>query len=457
MHRIVIIGAGFSGTLVAVQLLRQSRRPLHITLVERRQAQIAAGVAYGTASPCHLLNVPAGAISALPDQPDHFLRWARSRTLDPAIDAGAFLPRRLYGDYLRELFNDSLRGAATGCQLELVIDEAVAVRPQPGGARVQLRGGRVLTATQVVLALGNFPPGQAFAAGSARYHAEPWSAGVLAALLAARSCLIIGTGLTMVDLAIELQEQGYTGAIHVVSRRGLLPATHAAPNVSGPPPGWIETPSTARALLRQLRRQIAACGDWRACIDALRPHSQTLWRALPLAEQRRFLRHLRPYWDSHRHRLAPRLAQQLDTLLAEGQLRRHVGRIEAIETAAAGVAVRIRRRGGGSEILHVEQVVNCTGSESDYRKLKSPLVTHLLGQGLVRSDALGLGLAVDADCALLNAHGVASPWLYTLGPVQKGTLWETTAVPELRQQAQALAAVLLAAAARRLAAHRSAG
>lgn len=134
-------------------------------------------------------------------------------------------------------------------------------------------------------------------------------------------------------------------------------------------------------LLRQLRCRIEACGDWRACIDALRPHSQALRRALPLAEQRRFLRHLRPYWDSHR--LAPRLAQQLDA----GQLRRHVGRIETIETAAAGVAVRIRRRGGCSEILQVEQVVNCTGSESDYRKLKSPLEAHLLGQGLVRSDA----------------------------------------------------------------------
>ncbi|HWY24061.1 MAG TPA: hypothetical protein VNX47_04035, partial [Nevskia sp.] len=58
-------------------------------------------------------------------------------------------------------------------------------------------------------------------------------------------------------------------------------------------------------------------------------------------------------------------------------------------------------------------------------------------------DALGLGLLTDAQGALLDRDGQASTWLYTLGPARKGQLWETTAVPEIRVQAQALARRLL--------------
>jgi uncharacterized NAD(P)/FAD-binding protein YdhS len=197
--------------------------------------------------------------------------------------------------------------------------------------------------------------------------------------------------------------------------------------------------------LRLVRSRIESEGaDWRAVIDSLRPHSQELWCDLSVAEQRRFLRHLRHYWDLHRHRVAPLVDEALDGLLRSGRLLRHVGWLQACTESADGITVTYRPRGRSvAETIQVDAVVNCSGSESDYRKLDSPLVRSLLGQGLARPDPLHLGLDVAANGALVGTDGIPSQQLFTLGPPKKGMLWETTAVPELRGQAAELAEVLL--------------
>jgi uncharacterized NAD(P)/FAD-binding protein YdhS len=301
-----------------------------------------------------------------------------------------------------------------------------------------------------VLALGNFPPGHPTVANadfyaSDHYHGNPWAPNLMSKLLETRACLLIGCGLTMVDWVIALNAAGYQGCIHAISRRGIWPQTHAqvAPtvsNIDAPTP-----PVTARAWLRVLRHQIRDTGaDWRAVLDALRPVSQRLWQHLPLTEQRRFLRHLHPFWDGHRHRLAPVIAGQLAALLHTGQLNRHVGRIQDYRTADTAVEVLIHPRGRGQTYsLSVDAVANCSGAESDYRQLESPLIRNLLSQGLLRPDPLRLGLEVAADGALLGEDGRPSARLYTLGPPVKGKRWETTAVPEIRMQAERLAATLL--------------
>lgn len=456
---IAIVGAGFSGTLVAAHLLSRAKAPLTVHLIERDRGRFARGVAYSTTEDCHLLNVPAGNMSAYPDDREHFLRWAQARK-DELLDcpcvgevsAAAYLPRRAYGDYITRVLDEAERGAAPGVGLERRIDEVASLKVEEGAVGLRLASGAQLRADRVVLALGNFRPGDPSGADaafyrSARYHGDPWAPDVLERLLPTESCLLVGSGLTMVDWAITLDQAGYRGAIHVVSRRGLWPQRHKP----GAPAAFGVEPSGAvgavRKGLHSIRAFIRDTGaDWRPAIDALRPATPILWKSLGLSEQRRFLRHLRTLWDCHRHRLAPGIAARLDRMLESAQLVRHVGRIRGFRDEGGRVEVAIRPRGSDqSYVFNVDAVVNCSGSESDYRRLDSPLVKDLLVQRLIRPDPLALGLDVADNGALVDAEGAASGFLFTLGPPQKGRLWETTAVPEIRGQAARLSAELLGA------------
>jgi len=455
---IAIVGAGCSGTLLAVHLLKKTTQPLTIYLIERNPRQYGEGVAYSTSAACHLLNVPAANMSAFPEDPSHFFRWAQEnekKLLDlrwiTEVAPSAFLSRRSYGEYLSQILGEAEKTASGGGRLQRVIDEVVGVCIEANGVCLQLSSGEKLYAGRVVLALGNFLPGNPIVADpgfykSAHYQGNPWSAEGYEALLSTESCLLIGSGLTMADLCMNLKEAGYAGAIHILSRRGLWPKAHKL----GPPADFSidsdQQRPTIRNWLHTVREYIRSSGcNWRYVMDALRPSSQQLWKALSVAEQRRFLRHLRPYWDLHRHRLAPLVAEQLNELLRSGQLTRHVGRILNYQMLGEKVEVTLKARSAmENETFLVDRVVNCAGSESDYRKLDQPLILNLLSQKLVCSDALALGLITNTDGALIDADGIVSNKLYTLGPPQKGMLWESTAVPELRVQAMKLANTLLA-------------
>ena len=246
----------------------------------------------------------------------------------------------------------------------------------------------------------------------------------------------------MVDVALVLHAAGHRGRIFAASRHGLLPqphAPHAPLNLSLPP----ELPITTRALVRFVRQAVAQAAaqgqDWRAVIDALRPVTQPLWGQLADRERRRFLRHVRAYWDVHRHRIAPAVAATLASLRATGQLQVYGGRIQGYASSASGVAVRLALRHGGLLTLPVAHVVNCTGPSDDYARQPGPLWKMLFAQGLARPDPL-LGLWCAPDGRVLNAAGEPSDRLLTIGPPLKGALWESVAVPELRTQAAALAA-----------------
>ena len=455
ISRIAIIGSGFSGTLVAAHLLKRARSQTEITLLEKDPRQFGRGVAYGTDLGCHLLNVPAGNMSAFPDDPRHFLRWAQERQdhlLEPPwvtrVDAGSFLPRRAYGDYINDVLDEAVRKALAGVELIRKTEKVLGLSETPEGVSLRLLDGSRTMADKAVLALGNFPPGDPRLAepdfyDSCRYHGNPWEPGLLIKILETRSCLLIGGGLTMVDWAVALKQAGYQGSIHAISRRGLWPQAHAA---ATPTAFALDTATpSVRRWLQSLRRHIRETGcDWRAAIDAMRSTNQTLWTSLPLVEKRRFLRHLRPWWDCHRHRLSQIIAGKLQELFDSGQLVRHVGRILEYRERGDNVEVVLRPRGGGETvIIEADAVLNCSGSESDYRQLESPLVRDLLDQGLIRPDPLRLGLDVAADGALIHQDGTPSSRLFTLGPPEKGMLWETTAVPEVRVQAAALAEGLL--------------
>ncbi|MFZ0320484.1 MAG: FAD/NAD(P)-binding protein [Candidatus Sulfotelmatobacter sp.] len=444
---VAIIGGGFTGTTLAAQLLRRSGGSISVALIERG-ARPGRGVAYGTQCEEHLLNVPAKSMTAFPEDPEHFLRWARLN-YDPNVKPGDFLSRPLYGEYIASLLQQEIK--RNPGQIDHVQDEATSLARVGDMAEIGLRSGRTLFAEKVVFAFGNFPPGGPGLSGrtphSQRYVPNPWKAGALGDVSHDQSVLLVGSGLTSVDVAITLRRLDFSGTIHILSRRGLLPQTHKP--IALWPPFWPhQSPKTVRGLLRLIRTQVEAAekvgSGWRAVIDSLRPFTQEIWRSLSFKERRRFLRHVRPHWDVHRHRIAPAIGVPLALRIQDGQTKLHAGRIKAYAEDLDGVDVTYRERVSGQlERLRVDRVINCTGPESDCRKVDDLLLTDLLRRKLAQPDPLFLGLDVSPDGALIDAHGAASGFLYAIGPLRKGNLWETTAVPELRAQASELSMLLL--------------
>jgi uncharacterized NAD(P)/FAD-binding protein YdhS len=452
---VVVAGAGFSGVVTAAQLLRRGAGgPLRVVLVNR-SGTMARGVAYGTNSPAHVLNVPAGRMGASPDEPDGFLNFARAH--DPRVTAADFVPRHLYGDYLEHFLGESERAAAPGATLERAVDEVTKVEPVADGSSARVTGASGLDciADRVVLALGNYPPEDPRVADggfydSARYIRDPWARRASDAVDRSRPVLLIGSGLTMLDIALELVYRGVSVPMFAVSRHGLLPQPHRPVAAAAPhhrPPGIQTGPATAKAYLRavrdQVRRLSAEGGDWRTVLDSLRPLTPALWHELGLEERARFLRHVRPFWEVHRHRAAPAAAAAFRQLIDTGRLRVRAARVLAYEAVGDVVRVAIRPRGATTlEQLEVGTVINCTGPSSDVRTLRDPLIDFLRSRGMVRPDPLGLGIDTADDGALLDARGVASRVIYYVGPLLKASHWESTAVPELRVHASRLAATV---------------
>ena len=450
---VAIIGGGFTGATLAAQLLRKSGGRVSVALIER-SARLGRGVAYSTECAEHLLNVRAKNMSAYPEHPQHFLEWARINH-DPGDSPDNYLPRPLYGQYVASVLQQEIDHYPG--QVEHVQDEAVSIA-RVGETlvgettEIRLRSGRTLFAGTVAIALGNFPPGDPRLPGrtqhSLRYVSNPWKASALGDVPAVesdkdKSVLLVGSGLTSVDLAISLRQRGFRGTIHILSRRGLLPQTHKA---TAPwPRFWTEqSPGTVRGLLRLIRTQVEAAeragSGWRAVVESLRPFTQEIWSSLSLGERRRFLRHVRPYWDVHRHRIAPAVGDTIAKLVREGQIILSAGRVTNYRESTDHAEVELRdRETGARRVLHVDRVINCTGPETDCRRVDDPLMQNLLAQGLARPDPLFLGIDVDSKGALIDSNGIPSSFLYAIGPARKGSLWETIAVPEIRMQVAQLA------------------
>jgi uncharacterized NAD(P)/FAD-binding protein YdhS len=450
----VVIGGGFSGTAVATQLLRRGR-PARVILANRF-GPMGRGVAYGTLLEAHVLNVPAGGMSVLPDDADHFVRWARTR--DDAIRPETFVSRRVYGEYLESLLREAEHHAPRAASLERLVGVArdVEVRPDGESAEVVFAGARI-AADRIVLALGNYSPANPAAVGgefydSPRYVRDPWVRDSLDVVKAGESVLMLGTGLTMMDIVLDLAARGVRLPLFAISRHGLVPRTHravsAAPGPDALPPGLDRPPRSIARYTRLVRRHAAARaaegGDWRDVVAALRPLTPGLWAGLTHEERSRFLRHLRPWWDVHRHRAAPDTARAIEKMLVSGDLSVRAARILGYRPVANEVEVTIRPRGAAESVrVHVDRVVNCTGPSGDVRRVGDPLLDALLGRRLLRPDPFALGVETAADGALLDADGRPSRVLYLVGPLLKADHWEATAVPELRRHAARLAERLL--------------
>ena len=403
-----------------------ARRGIASVLVERAEPA-GLGVAYATLDSAHLLNVPAGNMSAWADVPDDFAR----RTGNPA----EFAQRREFGAYLGSILDEAV---STGCAAVMKGSAVSAQRDELGWA-IGIEGQEPILADAVVLAVGNQPPGRLAALDGAanRLISNPWSAAARKAIddSAANDApiMIVGTGLTMVDVVLSLDAQGHRGPILALSRRGLIPRGHSAyapapVDISAVPQG------NARKLLSWLRGRSAEVG-WRAAVDSLRPHSRVLWQSLEIREQRRFLRHARPWWDVHRHRIAPQVAALLVDMVASGRLEVTAGRLQSCQGVDGAVEVTFRRRSRADEHTgRFAYLFNCTGPLHSIARSADPLLSGLIENGQARADNLGIGLAVD-DASRVQG----SQRLWAVGPLTKGAFWEIVAVPDIRGQAAAVA------------------
>lgn len=420
---VLIVGGGFSGTMVAAQLVR---RGLRVVLVEGG-GRAGQGTAYSTRDAVHLLNVPAAKMSAWPDRPDDFVAAGH--------DGGSFAPRRDYGAYLGAILAEAVAGGLT-------LVEAQAVSATRGdGWEVALADGTHWRARALVLAQGNQPPEPMRVSDGIDANLfvnNPWGPEAQAAIARvaqdAGAVLVLGTGLTMVDTVLSLAAAGHEGRIVALSRRGQMPRAHAAHDPA--PVELGEVPQgNVLALWRWLRRRSAAVG-WRAAVDSLRPHAQALWRGLGDAEQRRFLRHARPYWDVHRHRIAPQVAAQLAEMIGAGRLEVVAGRVREVGAEDGALAASFARRGRDrADRARFAAVFNCTGPLGAMARTRDPLLRQMIAHGLVAIDPLGMGLAVDGESR-------AGPQLWALGPLTKSAFWEIVAVPDIRGQAAEVAAAI---------------
>lgn len=437
---VTIIGGGASGTLAAAHLLQRRLSPqrLRITIVEARE-DVGCGIAYSTDQSCHLLNTRVHNMSAFPEDPGHFSRWLQAEGTGSGEDLD-FVPRKTYGRYLADLLASDSETSSVP-RLRIMKQECVALRVHDHGVEINLANGSILPSHFAILATGfcrddRQEPGLD----------NPWSRTLDHD--PAAPVILVGTGLTMVDMTLSLLDAGQTGPIYAISRRGLLPQPHRVTKPLKLSAADIPIGSSAAYMLHWLRITIrsheAAGGDWRDVMDGLRPHTQLVWRHLPPESRRRFIRHASSLWDTHRHRMPPSSAARLDEARSSGLLQVVKGHYCATERTEFGAAVTYRPSGTGRSVtLAGSHAIDCRG----FRRLSLPtpnrLLHSMLQGGLARLDALSLGLDFDHHDALVDDEGQSSSRIFGIGPITRGTHFEITAVPDIREQAARLAEMLL--------------
>ena len=437
---IAIIGGGISGTLVVLNCLKQSKAPLRISWFDKTNA-FCKGLAYSTPQSDHLLNVRAANMSLFPDEPGHFVNWLAIHY--PLYTATDFVPRKLFGEYALHTYQ-ALKDTNPMVSVAEYAEEVTGLEQTAQGFRVIAAKSQLCK--QVVLAVGNFLPAHPRSQAqefirSNNYFQNAFDERLAVAAIGQKHITIIGSGLTMLDTVISLENNGYQGHITVISPHAYLPQAH----LENPLPAvgsfinqnTYYTLSGLYALVNaELKKARNRQLNPHSVIDVMRPHLQELWQRLSLGDKQQFLRHLRHKWGVARHRAPAQSMALIERLIREKRLSVIKGRIFHIKTQGNGLELSFSGHNNTGNTLYTDVLVNCTGPESNPEKLDSPLIRQLLKDGIIVADELKYGLNASKD-------GEIAKNLYTLGPPLKGILWESTAVPEIRVQAQNLAAKII--------------
>jgi uncharacterized NAD(P)/FAD-binding protein YdhS len=452
---ILIVGGGLSGAMLAAQLMRLPGKR-QVLVIEPR-AELGRGEAYSAVEIGHTLNANAARMSVDPDDPDDLTRWLTAYLAaggwpqsaeQPVPVSELFPPRGVFGLYAgQRLAEAQALGALNGSTVEHIQAEAVDLHIDAHSVQLTLNDGQCLEGAFAVLATGLFPIArtpQIRPSGVNAAALDPWDVAAMRQLDPQSTVLIIGSGLTMVDAVVSLEQAGHRGPIEIFSRHGLLP------QVRRQPPAWVDFLAqdpgirTPRQLVRELRRHcreaMAQGIDWQAPLDTVRAHIGRLWHQATDAQRRQFVRHVRPWWESHHHRSPPLSAELVERLLREERLSIHAATFQGLEPATDGVSIRLRRRGKiHSRVVHGAALINSSGIEYDWRRVARPLPQQLFARGLVQPGTLALGIAAQVDGAVIGANGQAASRLFAMGPPLRGLWWESTAVTDVASQAKALA------------------
>jgi uncharacterized NAD(P)/FAD-binding protein YdhS len=440
--KIAVIGGGFTGVAFVIHAIR-ARRPaldLDITIVEPA-AVLGRGIAYGTSEPLHRINVPSDRMSLFADDATHATRWfAAHDAIDPGSGDGKgayYVSRARYGEYVAATLDDVVAAAAPHVRVSHRRSSASGVRKSGQGYSVELDDGTHLDADRVALCFGHAPSKPPCSIDDKALHdprlvTNPWSADALRAISRDASVLLVGTGLTMADVAVTLIERGHAGRIVAISRRGLRAQPHGIFSSAADFLGDTPAPASARKLVRMLRQRIARDETrvgWHPAIDAFRFELPRIWNALPVTEKHRVIARLLPFWDVHRFRIAPQIHEAIERAISTGQMTVGIAGITDVQGTGQGFRAGLRLPGGQRQVHDFDAVVFCTGPARDMSR--NPLVKSLLDSGLARLDAVRIGIDTDLQSRVRDADGNVSPGLLAFGPITRASFGEMTGAPDI--------------------------
>jgi uncharacterized NAD(P)/FAD-binding protein YdhS len=451
--RLAIIGGGFTGVALAIHALSSTGRPLSVDVIEP-SAELGRGAAYTTTNTDHRINVPSDRMSLFSSDPTHFTRWLFDEKWLPDAESvdplGRFyVPRSAFAAYSEDVLAQAVQQSATSASLNHRKTRAITLTRENEGFRVELADGASLQVDRIAICTGHVPSAPCLvregAARHSRFIANPWAPDSLATVHRQDRVLIVGTGLTMVDVVTTLARADHQGSITAISRRGLLPLGHGR-FVDYPHLFEGMRPATALELLRELRKAVRDRDDgrdWQAVVDALRLRLPELWSALPASERRRAVRRLMPFWEVHRFRIAPQGAEAVARLKAHGALT--VQRARAIEVDAheESLLARLRLPDGTIVDRAFDSIILCSGASRNIRD--NPLLANLIDRRLAQSDDVSLGLKVDGLSRLIDARGATQSDLFAFGPITRGTFGEMTGAPDILRQIERVVPIVIEA------------
>jgi uncharacterized NAD(P)/FAD-binding protein YdhS len=445
---VVVIGGGFSGTMTAVHLSRMAINPLRIFLINSRNP-FAKGIAYSTPFNFHLLNVKAARMSAFPDEPDDFVDWLNKtgeyQTADKDWVKKQFIPRKIYGRYLAEILDKEIKERNN---IQLVNEEVVDIEHNINDSiTVFLSNESALYADKVALALGNFLPTHPFSQSNdfirSRYYIhDPWRIQFNEFYSASLPVLLVGSGLTMIDIFLNLQQINYNGKIYVLSRNGLLPAPHSIGEkftFDDDVLNYSRLNELYPLIKRNLKKAYESGDNLDGALDIIRKNIKHLWQHLTLNDKKQFLRHVSSKWNIVRHRIPKEIYNKVAEAIKKGQIEILKGRLEEAEAGENVAMVKYKTSTGELKVIKAVKVINCMGPMIDYLRIDSLLVKNLIRRQYIQPHELKLGIEAKADGTVLQPGGKPSEFLFVIGNALTGILWESVAVPELRQQAKTIA------------------
>jgi uncharacterized NAD(P)/FAD-binding protein YdhS len=433
---VAVVGGGFSAAATLINLVDTFDSHTTIAVVGRRPG-LGLGVAYSTPDSVHRLNVPAGRMSIFPDQPDDLCTWLEKSGI--GFGREDFIPRSIFGSYVQHRLKERL--ACSDNKVHVAVHDAEAIDCEAFEDDRQvfhLSNGERLAARTSVLCIGGTPAGLPLDGSRISARARPhlclnvWADRWIERVGAEDTIFMVGSGLTTVDQIMSLRERGHLGRIHVLSRHGLLPLPHTVPRSPPVEPAVAPGAGPLSEMMRHIRAASREVADWRSVVDGLRPVTQALWQHLTAEEKRRFIRHANTWWNIHRHRMAPEICRNLDAMCESGQVTVSSGWLHEARIAY------LDRRTATLKQISADWVVNCTGMEKCSIS-RVPLLKKMSSRGMIRGDALGLGLSVNAESQIERDDGTTAKSAYALGPMTTGQFFEIFAVPDIRVQARKVA------------------